>query len=155
MKKTILFAALLLAAVAPLWGQDFIRQNDTLWTRQFVHKDGVVTDYAYKLDQSALIAQLNNDMRSAALCQAGCVVTGAAATLEAILYAKNPSGFRKGAAIVFGVASFGLGIASICKLYQKRVYVSPEGVIIRIGHTDKPKYDNRKRGIFSKREAEK
>ena len=126
MKKTILFAALLLAAVAPLLGQDFIRQNDTLWTRQFVHKDGVVTDYAYKVDQAALIAQLNNDIRSAALLQFGCMGTGALSMLEVYRYGKKQSDACLAAAIVFGVASLGCGIASVCKLYQKRVYVSPE-----------------------------
>lgn len=155
MKKTILFAALLLAAVAPLRAQDFNRLNDTTWVRHFVHTNGVVTDYAYKLDQAALTAKLNNDLRSAALCQVGCLGTGALCMLEVYRYGQKQTNARLAAAIVFGVASLGCGIASVCKLYQKRVYVSPEGVIIRIGHTDTPKYDNRKRGIFSKREAEK
>ena len=145
-------AALILAAIAPMDAQDFNKLNDTTWVRQFVYSDGVVTEYAYQVDQATHMAKLNNDMRTAALYQAGALGCGfacfGAAALNSIHY-EGKSKFLNATTIVFGLAGLGFEIASIDKLCQKRVYMSPEGVVIRIGRVDKPQ-PHGQRGIFSK-----
>lgn len=152
MKRLIIIAAMVLAAIAPLSAQDFNKLNDTTWVRHFVHSDGVVTEYAYKVDQAAHIAKLNNDMRKFGLLEAGAVVAGGVAALAELTNVKKHNGKNTAldmAAVVLGIGSVGMGVAGICVMIEDRLYVSPEGVIIRIGKVEKPK-PRGQRGIFSK-----
>ena len=83
-----------------------------------------------------------------ALCQAGCICSVAIGTTLALVNLNQFGGkdtMLSAATVIFGVASVCLGVGSVFKLYQRRVYIAPDGVVIRIGRTDEPKYDNKKR----------
>lgn len=151
MKKALIIAALLLAAIAPLSAQEWHQVNDTTWRRDFVRSDGVITDYAYAVDPVSWATQINNDLHNAALLQYAMMGTAALAAIDMMLYAMRPSSARLMAGIALGAASIGCYAASVAQLHQKRVYVSPEGVIIRIGRTERPKYDNKKKFTYPNR----
>ena len=145
-KQIIIIAALLLAAIAPLRAQDFEKLNDSTWVRRYVYSYGTLSEYASPVDQSALLDKHNNDMRSAALLQAGSLTTGALASFVAYKNATRFGGddFLNATAIVLGVGSVAMGVASVFKLYQRKVYLTPEGVIVRINRVEQPKYNNKK-----------
>ena len=83
MKKTILFAALLLAAVAPLWGQDFKQANDSTWIRWGVNTMGLYEEVASPVDYNLIVADINNDLRRCAHLKAGALGCGAVSGLSA------------------------------------------------------------------------
>ena len=142
MKKTILFAALLLAAVAPLRAQEWKRVNDTTWTRFGENQMGVYTETATLCDISQLVAENNNRMRSAGLCFGGSMACGAIA--GGILYLNNRKGdaipFFNVLGIGFGIGSLALSVKGCVELAAKRVYLTPEGVVVRITHSTKRKF---------------
>ena len=148
----IAVALLIMATAVPVMAQEWEKVDDTTYVRRFIHTDGVLTDYAEPVDMTALTMKINNDLRSASLCQFGCMGSGAVATAAALINASEHGGKSTTlttATVIFGIASVGLGIASVCKLYRQRVYMAPDGVVIRITRTDKPKYNNKKRrGLF-------
>lgn len=146
-KQIIIITALLLAAIAPIKAQDWHRINDTTWVSYTNTTQGVITDYAYQVDQAMLIAKHNNNMRTFGLLQLGCMASEGIA-FAATMYNMNKYGGNKdslkGAAFVFGLAGLGMGIGSIGAIVQDKVYLTPEGIIVKIGRTEKPKYDNKK-----------
>ena len=136
-----------LAAVAPVRAQEFTKVNDTTYIRQFIHTNGVLTDFAEPVDMVALTVKINNDLRKVALCQTGCLVAGGISAVAALVNANKHYGKNKGlkaASIIFGIGSFGLGVASIVFTYKNRLYIGPDGVVIRISRTEHPKHDNKK-----------
>lgn len=145
---TIAVAVLIMAAAVPMRAQDFNRLNDTTWVRHTLQKDGVITEYAYAVDQAAHMATLNNSMRNTANLLAGSI--GSAALASAAAYINynngNKNAFLKASTLVFGMASVAMSVVGIVELHQERVYLSPEGVVIRIGKIDKPK----PKEVFSK-----
>ena len=146
-KQIIIIAAMVLAAIAPLRAQEWERNNDSVYVRRTQLSQGVMTEYAEPVDLAALTAKINNDLRSAALCQAGalgCEVVALAATAGSAIAYNGQSPTLKGAAIVFGLAGIGLYIAGIDKMGQRKVYLGPDGVVLRITRTEAPKYDNKK-----------
>lgn len=138
MKRLIIMAALILAAIAPMSAQDFTRLNDTTWVRNTMLTNGIMTEYASSIDNAALTVKINNDLRNAALCQAGAFGMGMLAGIESLRYAQKQTKARRAGAIAFGVAAFAFEIASVCHMYQERMYLTPEGVIVKIGRTEKP-----------------
>lgn len=148
----IAVAMLIMAAALPGMAQEWKKVNDTTYARSYTRSDGVVTDYATPVDVTAMTVKINNDLRSAALCQFGCMGAGAVSAAAALVNAYEHDGKSTSltvGTIVFGVASIGLGVASIVKMNQKRVYLAPDGVVVRINRTDEPKYDIKKRrGLF-------
>lgn len=42
------------------------------------------------------------------------------------------------------IAGACLGVASIVFTYKDRLYIAPDGVVIRISRTEQPKFDNNK-----------
>lgn len=143
----IAVALLIMAAAVPMRAQEWTKLNDTTYIRQFIHTNGVVTDFAEPVDMAALTVKINNDLRSAALCQTGCLVAGGISAVSALVNANKHNGKNKGleaASIIFGLGSFGLGVASIVFTYKNRVYIAPDGVVIRISRTEQPKFDNKK-----------
>lgn len=150
----IAVAVLIMAAAVPMRAQEWEKANDTTYIRQFVQTNGMLTEYAKPVDMAALTMKINNDLRGAALCQAGCLVTGGIATVATVSNVRNHNGKSKpliAAATITGLAGVGLGIASIFFLNKEKVYISPDGVVIRITHTDIPKYDNKKLRTGKKR----
>ena len=75
----IAVAVLIMAAAVPMRAQEWEKVNDTTYVRRFEQSTGTLTEYANPVDMAALTAKLNNDMRSAALCQAGAFGCGFAA----------------------------------------------------------------------------
>ena len=140
-KQLIIIAALLLAAIAPLSAQDFEKLNDSTWVRRYVYSYGTLSEYASPVDQSALLAKHNNDMRSAALLQGGCLASSALATFVAYKNATRYGGnneFLNATATVLGIGAVAMGVASVFKLHQRKVYLTPEGIIVRINRTERP-----------------
>ena len=144
----IAVAVLIMAAAVPMRAQEeWTKVNDTTYIRQFIHTNGVVTDFAEPVDMAALTVKINNDLRKVALCQTGCLVAGGISAVAALVNAYEHNGKNNGlkaASIIFGIGSFGLGVASIVFTYKNRLYVGPGGVVIRISRTERPKYDNKK-----------
>lgn len=140
----IAVAVLIMAAAMPMRAQEWTKLNDTTWVSYTLTKNGVITDYAYQVDQTKLIAELNNDMRRAALWQYASLGMSVATMIEGFRYASEPTDGRLAATIILGCATTAFFITSWYQLHNKKVFVTPEGVIIKIGRTDKPKYDNKK-----------
>ena len=143
----IAVAVLIMAAAVPMRAQEFTKVNDTTYIRQFINTNGVVTDFAEPVDMQALTVKINNDLRSVALCQTGCLAAGGISAVAALVNFNKHNGKNKGleaASIIFGIGSFGLGVASIVFTYKDRLYIAPDGVVIRISRTEQPKYDNKK-----------
>ena len=142
----IAVAVLIMAAAVPMRAQEWTKVNDTTYVRRFEQSTGTLTEYANPVDMAALTAKLNNDMRSAALCRAGafgCGFVAAAAGLgSAIAYNGNSTTLNT-AAVIFGLASLCFEIGAIDKMYQRRVHVATDGVVIRICRTE-DRYDNKK-----------
>ena len=149
MRNIIKIAVALLIMAAAVSGrvQEWTKVNDTTYARFTVEKDGVTTEYAEPVDMTALTVKLNNDLRKVALCQTGCLVAGGISAAAALVNAYEFNGQKNGltaASIIFGLGSFGLGVASIVFTYKNRLYIGPDGVVIRISRTEQPKYDNKK-----------
>lgn len=144
----IAVALLILAAALPASGQEWNRVNDTTYVRYTIQSNGVLTEYAEPVDMEAHIMKLNNDLRSASLLQACSLGAGAAACAIELVNISSYGGKSSSlntAGVILGLASMGLYIGSVCKTHQRRVYMGPDGVVIRITRTDAPKYDNRKK----------
>ena len=145
---SIIAAVLIMAAAVPMRAQEWTKVNDTTYIRQFIHTDGVLTDFAEPVDMVALTAKINNDLRAASLCQAGCLASGGIATVASLVNVNKHLGKSKGleaVSILFGIGGACLGVASIALLHQDKVFIGPDGVVIRITHTESPKYDNKRR----------
>ena len=143
----IAVAVLIMAAAVPMRAQEFTKVNDTTYIRQFIHTNGVVTDFAEPVDMQALTVKINNDLRSVALCQTGCLAAGGISAVAALVNVNKHNGKNKGleaASIIFGIAGACLGVASIVFTYKDRLYIAPDGVVIRISRTEQPKFDNNK-----------
>lgn len=143
----IAVAVLIMAAAVPIRAQEWTKMNDTTYVRRFEQSTGTLTEYANPVDMAALTVKINNDLRSAALCQAGafgCGFVAAAAGLGSAMTYNGKSTTLNAAAVVFGLACLGLEIGAIDKMCQKRVYVAPDGVVIRLNRTEQPKFDNKK-----------
>lgn len=145
---SIIAAVLIMAAAVPMRAQEWVKLNDTTYVRHFMQTKGVVTEYANTLDMVAWNTKLNNDMRSAALCQAGAIGCGAASAAMGIAYIAK-SNHSKGllvAGAAFLVASVVLKVASVVKLHQNKVYITPDGVAIRISRTERSYRNNPGKG---------
>ena len=144
---SIIAAVLIMAAAVPMRAQEWNKVNDTTYARFTAEKYGVTTEYAEPVDMTALTVKINNDLRKVALCQTGCLVAGGISAAAALVNAYEFNGKKNGltaASIIFGVAGVGLGVASIVCTYKNRVYIAPDGVVIRISRTEYPKYDLKK-----------
>lgn len=135
----IAVAVLIMAAAVPMRAQEWEKVNDTTYVRHFMQTKGVVTEYAHTLDMVEWNTKLNNDMRSAALCRAGAIGCCAAAGVTGLLSAlgNNGSPGLTVTSLVFLAAGVGFEVASIVKLHQNKVYITPEGVAIRISRTER------------------
>ena len=51
-KELVIIAALLLAAIAPLRAQEWEKTNDTTWVRRYPQTNGVLSEYAYAVNQT-------------------------------------------------------------------------------------------------------
>ena len=143
----IAVAVLIMAAAEPMMAQEWEKVNDTTYVRRFEQSTGTLTEYANPVDMAALTVKLNNDLRGAALCQAGsfgCGFVAAAAGLGSAIAYNGKSTTLNAAAVLFGLASLFFEIGAIDKMYQRRVYVAPDGVVIRFNRTEQPRYDNKK-----------
>ena len=144
----IAVAVLIMAAAVPMRAQEeWTKVNDTTYIRQFIHTNGILTDFAEPVDMAALTVKINNDLRKVALCQTGCLVAGGISAVAALVNGTEHNGNNTGltaASIIFGIGSLGLGVASIVFTYKNRLYVGPDGVVIRISRTEYPKYDIKK-----------
>lgn len=140
----IAVAVLIMAAAMPMRAQEWTKVNDTTYVRHFMQTKGVVTDYANTLDMVTWNTKLNNDMRSAALCQAASMGCGVAAGVTGLLSAlgNNRAPGLTVTSLVFLAASVGLEVASVVKLHQNKVYITPDGVAIRISRTERS-YQNK------------
>ena len=153
MKKiiTIVVAVLIMAAAVPMRAQEeWTKVNDTTYARFTVEKYGVTSEYAEPVDMTALTVKLNNDLRSASICRGAAVGCGFAAAGAALWSAKKFGGKNKALnamSVVFSLSCLGLEIGSIGMMSQKRVYIAPDGVVIRITRTERPKPEKR-RGLF-------
>ena len=137
-------AVLIMAAAMPMRAQEWTKLNDTTYVRHFMQTKGVVTEYAHTLDMVTWNTKLNNDMRGAALCQAGAMGCGVAAGVTGLLSAlgNNRATGLTVTSLVFLAAGVGFGVASIVKLHQNKVYITPDGVAIRISRTERS-YQNK------------
>ena len=146
----IAVAVLIMAAAVPMRSQEWTKVNDTTYARFTVEKDGVTSEYAEPVDMTALTVKLNNDLRSASICRGAAVGCGFAATCAALWSAYKFGGQNKALnamSVVFGLACLGLEIGSIDMMSQKQVYIAPDGVVIRLTRTERPKPEKR-RGLF-------
>ena len=136
---TIAVAVLIMAAAMPMRAQEWTKLNDTTYVRHFMQTKGVVTEYAHTLDMVAWNTKLNNDMRSAALCQAGAMGCGVAAGVTGLLSAlgNNRAPGLTVTSLVFLAAGVGFEVASVVKLHQDKVCITPDGVAIRISRTER------------------
>ena len=151
MKKiiTIAVAVLIMAAAVPMRAQEWTKVNDTTYARFTVEKYGVTSEYAEPVDMTALTVKLNNDLRSASICRGAAVGCGFAAAGAALWSAKKFGGKNKALnamSVVFSLSCLGLEIGSMTVMSQKRVYIAPDGVVIRITRTERPKPE--KCGLF-------
>lgn len=143
----IAVAVLIMAVAVPGRAQEWEKANDTTYVRRFEQSTGTLTEYANPVDMAALTVKLNNDLRGAALCQAGAIGCGfvaAAAGLGSAIAYNGKSTTLNTASVLFGLACLGLEIGAIDKMCQKRVYIAPDGVVIRLNRTEQPKFDNKK-----------
>lgn len=143
----IAVAVLIMAAAVPMRAQEWEKANDTTYVRRFEQSTGTLTEYANPVDMAALTIKLNNDMRSAALYHAGsfgCGFAAVAAGIGSAIAYNGKSNMLNLAAVSFGLASLFFEIGAIDKMYQRRVYVAPDGVVIRFNRTEQPRYDNKK-----------
>lgn len=147
---TIAVAVLIMAAAVPMRAQEWTKVNDTTYARFTLEKYGVTTEYAEPVDMTALTVKLNNDLRSASICRGAAVGCGFAAAGAALWSAYKFGGQNKALnamSVVFGLACLGLEIGSIGIMSQKQVYIAPDGVVIRLTRTERPKPEKR-RGLF-------
>lgn len=144
MKKAIIIAAMMLAAVAPMRAQDFQKVNDSTWVRYGVNEMGVYDETAAPINVNMMVAEINNDLircahlRSAAL---GCGAVSMLSAAWAVNRAKHskPIVFQEVVCGVMVVGAVALEVAEIVTLNRKKVYITPEGVAIRITHSNKKK----------------
>lgn len=143
MKRLFIIAALTVAALSPMRAQDFTRVNDTTWIRTWEKKTGMVTQYAYKADLNRIVIDNNNAMRIAGLCFIGGIGSAALAGASGLAYGKTSDKAFLVGSILFSVGALAADVTGCCMLIRKRVVVTPDGVVVRIGKTSE-KYDNKK-----------
>lgn len=149
MRKSILLAALLLAAAFAVKAQETF--NDTVidGNRYIVFTGLSGTDYelheAYPMDEAAIVADLNNRLRSIAIYQTIAVPCAIASPFVlSLAYGGNPlAGFYgqeavypSWAVIGYGMAAASVvcGVLSYAKLWTNKVYATQNGIIVRLGN---------------------
>lgn len=144
----IAVAVLIMAAVVPAKGQaptEWKRVNDSTWVRWGENAMGVYAETARQADIELMVADINNDLLKVSHIRCGVLGCGAVAALGSVWAVANQRA-KKSTVIptviisVSGVAATALGIAEISVLWRDRVYVSPEGVVIRIGESGKRRF---------------
>lgn len=136
MKRLFIIATIILASIAPLRAQEWERINDTTWTRQYKTNRGMQLEYAYPIDVNQIVVDNNNAMRGAGACFLGSIGCAAAAGTLVYVGEESRSTFIIGAAFALGAVSIGLEIGGMCKLMRNRVYLTPEGVVVKIGRKE-------------------
>ena len=139
MKRLFIIATIILASIASLRAQGWERINDTTWVRQYKTNKSVQLEYAYPIDANQIVVDNNNAMREAGACFLGSIGCAAAAGTLVYVGEKARSTSVIVGAIALGAMSLGLEIGGMCKLLRNRVYLTPEGVVVKIGKKDKPK----------------
>lgn len=141
MKKLLLIAALVLAAIAPTKAQERIIDTVVNGTRyaMLTGLSGSVGEYAEAtvVDAAALTADLNNRLRKIAAYQAVAVPCAVASSLA--LYRGYMYDDAKFKAIGYGTAGIAVlcEVLSYCQLWTRKVYVNQDGLVIRLGQTTK------------------
>lgn len=141
----IAVAVLIMAAALPGRAQEpteWKRVNDSTWVRWGENAMGAYGETAHPVATDIMVAEINNDLRNLSRIRAGMLGCGALAALGGVWAVRNAGNNKSTVAPIIvmsaaGVASTVLGIVEIDVLYRSRVFVSPEGVVIRIGGTNK------------------
>ena len=141
MKKLLLIAALVLAAIAPTKAQERIIDTVVNGTRyaMLTGLSGSVDEYAEAtvMDAAALTADLNNRLRKIAVYEAVAVPCAVASPLA--LYAGYTKENQAYKVIGYATAAVGVacGILAYCQLWTRKVYVNQDGLVISLGQTTK------------------
>ena len=153
MKKLLIIASFILV-VAPIMAQntgpnlqemiggkdyEIVRIGDSLWRFE---KEGKFQGYGTPVDETLLLAKLNNRTRSAGICFLSSRLLNIG-TIGVELYNYTKKGEPlKSLHIVAGA----LGVASICldfagcvMLVNNKVYLTPEGVIVKLNKPENKK----------------
>ena len=114
-------------------GKDYVikKVNDSLWS--FEH-EGVFKGYGTPVDETILLANLNNRTRNAAGCfiASGLFIAGAGIIEGVNLFVDKQSTPIHYVAGLMVVSSLVFEIAGVATLSNDKVYVTPEGVIIKL-----------------------
>ena len=105
---------------------------------------GLYEEVASPVDYNLIVADINNDLRRCAHLKAGALGCGAVSGLSAF-WALQRSKHGKPIVlqeVICGLSAVGclvLEISEIVTLNRDKVYLTPEGVVVRITHSTKQK----------------
>ena len=141
----IAVAVLIMAAAVPMRAQEpteWKRVNDSTWVRWGANSMGTYDETAYPVSTDIMVAEINNDLRKLSRIRAGMLGCGAVAAFGGVWAFRNAGNNKSVVPPIIvtsaaGVAATVLGIVEIGVLDRSRVFISPEGVVIRIGETSK------------------
>ena len=138
-KQFIIIAALLLAVIAPMKGQELVKVNDTTWLTTYQTKDYTVNEYHYPVDINKIVADNNNAIDAAGRCFIGGMVCTEISGGFGLMYMRSGANFLLGTTLAFGAAATALNIVGCCKMIRGKVTLTPDGIIVKIGKTEKQK----------------
>lgn len=146
--KQIIIAALLMAAIAPIKAQDLSqwrKVNDTTWVRYGENSQGVYSEIGIPVNHAEQLMGINNDLNKYANLETGVLVCGAVAAGCGVWATNriqhNKSVLAPGVAIgVAGITALVLKVAGIKTLSRQNLYLTPDGVVIKIGKSNKKRF---------------
>lgn len=148
MKKLLLIAALVLVAAFNSKAQEQINDTviDGVRYAMFTGLSGTDLEFyeAFPMNEAALVADLNNRLRSIAVYQTVAVPCAIAAPFVlSYAYGGNPLAGLQGekalrpawAGIGYGMAAASVicGVLSYTQLWTRNVYATKDGIIIKLG----------------------
>ena len=136
MKKLLLIAALLTlitSANAQVKPATFQKLSDSIWMiTEPTYGGELITREAVSIDHLQLTSEINNRIRTAGILGSVSFGLGAGAFFcgAASIKGKN----LQTASMLLGIGAVGLGFAATICLIGEKVYVTPEGVILKLNH---------------------
>ena len=139
----IAVALLIMAAAMPTMAQDYQKVNDSLYVLHDVawpSHDSVVR-YAVPVDMSRVVARNSQAINTAGWCMtagAGCALASGMFVYRASKTKREPKPLWVGAAVM-GTAAFVFETIGAINLIGERVYLAPDGMVVKLTKTEKKK----------------
>ena len=136
MRKLLLLAALsmfIITVNAQVIPPTFEKVSDSLWKiTEPTYGGKLITREAVPIDHLQWTSEINKRIRTAGILGSASFGLGAGAFVCEVASVKGKN--LQKASMLLGIGAVGLGFAAAISLIGEKVYVTPEGVILKLNH---------------------